>query len=97
MPAPNAYYGADPAIVAGLASKPGLLKTHVPLMVINAELDPGMMINSGKARNVDLCTAGRCPTYLLAKDHDHLSEGLAVGIADVSVSGPVLEFIQTTP
>jgi len=97
MPAPNTYYGADPATVAGLASKPGLLRTHVPLMVINAELDPAMMVSSGKALDDDLCKAGRCPTFLLAKDHDHLSEGLAVGTADVSVSGPVLEFIQTTP
>ena len=97
MTAPNAYYGDDPAAVAGLASKPGLLKTHVHLMVINAELDPAVMVASGKALNEDLCKAGRCPAYLLAKDHDHLSEGMAVGTADESVSGPVLEFIQTTP
>jgi triacylglycerol lipase len=97
MTAPNAYYGNDPATVAGLASKPGLLKTRVHLMVINAELDPPVMVASGKALNEDLCKAGRCPAFLLAKDHDHLSEGMAVGTADESVSGPVLEFIQTTP
>ena len=97
MPAPNAYYGSDPAVLAGLASKPGLLKSRVPLMVINAELDPPVMVASGKALNDDLCKAGRCPTFLLAKDHDHLSEGMAVGTADESVSAPVLEFIQTTP
>ena len=97
MSAPNPYYGSDPAVVAGLASKPGLLRTRVPLMVINAELDPPVMVASGKALNEDLCKAGRCPAFLLAKDHDHLSEGMAVGTADESVSGPVLQFIQTTP
>ena len=94
MPAPSPYYGKDAATVAGLASKPGLLKTGVRLMVINAELDPPFMIASGKALDADLTKAGRPHAYLLAKDHDHLSEGLAVGTADVSVSGPVLAFIK---
>ena len=94
MKAPNPYYGDDPAKMAGRASKPGLLKTRTPLMVINAELDPPIMIQSGTALKTDLCAEGRCPAYVMAKDADHLSEGFAIGTADVSVSDPVLAFIK---
>ena len=93
MPAPNAYYGADPAKMAGLASKPGLIKSHLPLLVINAELDPEIMLASGKALDADLTKAGRKHGYLLAKDADHMSEGLAIGTADTSVSNPILAFV----
>lgn len=90
---PSPYYGDDPAVVASLASKPGLLKTPVRLMIINAELDPPFMIASGKSLKDALCAEGRCPVYLLAKDHDHLSEGFAIGTPDQSVSQPVLGFV----
>jgi acetyl esterase/lipase len=94
-PQTNGYYGADPAKVAQRV--PGLLKTRVPLMVITAELDPPMMSQSANSLKAALCAEGRCPAFVFAKDADHMSEGLAVGTADVSVSDPVLKFIQETP
>ena len=94
MPAPNPYYGNDPAQLSARASRPGLLKTRVPLMLINAEWDPEVMLASGKSLNEALCAQGHCPVYLFAKDADHLSEGMAIGSSDVSVSDPILAFIQ---
>ncbi len=93
---PSVYYADAAAVKAEAATRPGLLATKTPLMVINAELDPPGMIPAGKALKDDLCKAGHCPTYLLAKDHDHLSEGFAIGTADELVSGPVLKFITGT-
>jgi triacylglycerol lipase len=95
MPSPNAYYGDDPAKIAQRASKPGLLKTRIPLMVITAELDPEMMDLSAGDLDKALCLAGRCPVFLFAKDHDHMSEGMSVGADDRSVSDPVLTFVKT--
>ena len=95
VPQPGSYYGPDPALAAQRNARAGLLKTKLPLMMINAELDPDLMLKSGAEMKDELCKAGRCPTYLLAKDHDHLSEGYVIGTADDSVSGPILAFIKS--
>jgi len=41
-----------------------------------------------------LCDARRCPTYLVLKDHSHVSQNYAIGTSDISLSGPVLQFIR---
>jgi hypothetical protein len=41
-----------------------------------------------------LCDASRCPTYVVFKDHSHISQSYSVGTADTSVSGPILRFIH---
>jgi hypothetical protein len=41
-----------------------------------------------------LCSAGRCPTYVVFKDHSHISQNYSVGTEDVSVSGPILQFVH---
>lgn len=92
---PGPYYGDEAAALAR-ASLPGLVRSTVPLMVITAELDFEALNKEAMDLEKARCAAGRCPRYLMVKDHDHLSEGVAVGTADESVSGPVLSFIQTS-
>jgi hypothetical protein len=43
----------------------------------------------------ELCkTDGRCPANVYARDHNHFTEGNAIGTADESVSRPLLEWIR---
>jgi acetyl esterase/lipase len=90
----QAYYGDDPARYATESSLPGLVKSPVPLLVTDAELDPDnfqMQADElAKARKV----AGRPVERLHVPGHSHLSEAYAIGTADDSVSGPVLKFIR---
>jgi triacylglycerol lipase len=88
------YYGNDPAKFAERSSFAGLLKTNVPLFVARAELDPPEIAAQSDKLNKALCDAGRCPTFLITKDHNHNSQLYAVGTGDETVTRPLLEFIR---
>jgi triacylglycerol lipase len=92
----NPYYGADPSLQTTDAAIRRLTKVPVPLFVANAEYDPDGFRAFEKALNEALTKAGRNHAYVFLKDHDHLSEGLAVGTADQSLTGPLLTWIQST-
>jgi len=70
------------------------VKSSVPLLVTDAELDPDnfqMQADElAKARKA----AGHPVQRLHVPGHSHLSEAYAIGTADDSVSGPVLKFIR---
>jgi triacylglycerol lipase len=98
MTGPNiskAYHGADAAAYPAMASLPGLLKTRARLMVTRAELDPAAFRDETETLVRALRDAGRRPVVLELKDHSHLSEILAIGTPDRSLSDPVLAFIRT--
>jgi acetyl esterase/lipase len=90
----KAYYGDDVSRYATESSLPGLVKSQVPLLVTDAELDPDnfqMQADElAKARKA----AGHPVERLHVPGHSHLSEAYAIGTADDSVSGPVLKFIR---
>jgi hypothetical protein len=54
---------------------------------------PDAIVQADQAKKA-LCDAGHCPTYLVLKDHSHMSQNYSVGPSDVSLSGPVLQFIR---
>lgn len=92
-PAGQVYFG--PA--AGLAersSTAGLVKSHVPVLLAYAELDPAPMVAQAKALDAALTAAGRDHVFLMAARHGHMSETYAVNTGDQSVSGPVMRFIR---
>ncbi len=91
---PNPYYGADPSVQTTAASVGRLTKASIPLFVANAEYDPDGFRAFEKALDDGLTAAGVKHTFLVLKDHDHLSEGLAVGTADQSLTGPLLAWIK---
>ena len=93
---PNAYYGADASVQTTDAALGRLTRASVPLFVANAEYDPDGFRAFEKALNEALTKDGRPHTYVFLKDHDHLSEGMAVGTADQSLTGPLLKWIQAT-
>ena len=88
-----AYFGDDPAEHEKRTSTEGLKKAAIPLFVSRTELDLPTSITQGDALNKALCDAGRCPTYMVFKDHSHHSQNYSIGTTDTSVSGPILDVL----
>ena len=116
-PNPNAGRGgpgggrgpAQPLDAAAQAERdnlPGFKKTNVKIMLVRAELDPGVsgaMTAADMALHDELCTvdgakaadgAGHCPAMLFAKGESHMSEVFSIDTADQIVSGPILAWIK---
>ena len=96
-PAAGAAPSAQPDAATQLARSnlPGLVGSRVPFLITAAELDPPGIIAFAETLKDQLCKAGRCPTYLLFKDHSHISEVMSPNTADDSVTGPILRWIKS--
>ncbi len=88
------YYGSDVAKYPGRSSLAGLVRTSTPLLVTDAELDPPLMHEQTDELVSALRDVGKPVRLVDVPNHSHLSELYAVGTADRSLSGPVLEFIR---
>ena len=96
--APNAYYGQDAGLGAVSDQVQRLQAVPIPLFVGYSEFDPPPMKATATALIEGLCkTPARCPKSVLLKDHNHFSEGMAVGTSDQSLSGPLLQWIKALP
>ena len=93
---PSAYYGTDAKLQTLDASVDALTRSKLPLFIANAEYDPPQFKAYTAALNASLAKAGRKAPYVYGTDHDHFSEGLAVGTSDVSVTKPLMEWINRT-
>jgi triacylglycerol lipase len=84
----------DAATQLTRSNLPGLVNSKVPFLISTAELDPPGIIAFAETLKDQLCKAGRCPTYLVFKDHSHISEVMSPNTADDSVTGPILKWIK---
>jgi predicted esterase len=92
---PNAYYGADRSLNSIDATVERLRASGVPLFLGDAEFDPEMMLATSRGLREGLCTdAATCPRYVHLKDHNHFTEGWAVGTDDQSLTGPLMQWIS---
>jgi triacylglycerol lipase len=91
----SAYYGTGNLCGAALSSLPGLVLTHVPLLVTWAELDRADFVADAQALVGAREHAGWPVVALQLPGHSHISEIYAIGTADTSLVAPVLEFIRT--
>ena len=85
---------------------PGFKKTNVKVMLVRAELDPGVMGDmtaADKAVHDTLCAVdgpkakdgtGHCPTMLYLKNQSHMSEVFSIDTPDKTVSGPILAWMK---
>ena len=71
-----AYFVDDPAEYEKRTSTEALKNAAIPLFVSRTELDLPTSITQGDALNKALCDAGRCPNYMVFKDHSHHSQKL---------------------
>ncbi len=93
----NAYYGSntDQNSIAGTVRR--LTAVDTPLFLADAQYDPDMMQATAAGLRQGLCaTPARCPRYLRLADHNHFTEGWAVGTDDHSLTGPLMEWIAAT-
>jgi len=88
------YFGSDPHELAERSSVEGMKKLSIPLIISHTEVDLPDAIVQAENVNKSLCAANKCPTYLVLKDHSHISQNYAVGTADVSLAGPALKLIR---
>ena len=85
----------DAATQLARSNLPGLVSSRVPFLITAAELDPPGIIAFAETLKDQLCKAGRCPTYVVFKDHSHISEVMSPNTADDSVTGPILKWIRS--
>jgi triacylglycerol lipase len=74
---------------------PGLRAAKLPLLLLAAERDPPLLLNSAVLLNDELRKAGRKPGFRILKQHNHSSEIFSVNTDDVSVTEPLLEWIRS--
>jgi hypothetical protein len=92
-PAPSAQ--SDAATLLARSNLPGLVNSKLPVLITTAELDPPGVVAFAETLRDQLCKAGRCPSYLVFKDHSHISEVMSPNTADDSVTGPILRWIRS--
>jgi Carboxylesterase family len=85
----------DSATELARSNLPGLINSKLPFLISVAELDPPSIVAFGETLRDQLCKAGRCPTYLVFKDHSHISEVMSPNTADDSVTGPILNWMRS--
>ncbi|HEX4096199.1 MAG TPA: alpha/beta hydrolase, partial [Caulobacteraceae bacterium] len=85
----NPYYGTDTSLSGADAANARMVKSSTPIYLVNAEYDPPFMIAYGESLDKALTASGKAHGRQVLKDHGHLSEGLAVGTSDVSLTGPL--------
>ena len=85
----------DAATELARSNLPGLINSKLPFLISVAELDPPSIVAFGETLRDQLCKAGRCPTYLVFKDHSHISEVMSPNTADDSVTGPILNWMRS--
>lgn len=92
--APNvvAYFGEDRSKYAERSALKGIVDSKLPLLVIDAELDPPPFVEQSKALTDALCAAGRCPTRITLQAHSHLSEVYSINTKDSQVMDAVTAF-----
>ena len=91
---PHVYYGSDAQAASAAAAR--LRAAGVPLFVAYAQFDPDSMRRTTETLIADLCSLREtCPTSVELADHNHYTEGNAVATSDVSLTAPLLEWLQT--
>ena len=91
-----AYFGNDPKLLAERSAVAGLVKTKIPLMISNAELDPpGIAAQSALLKDALCKSEHGCVRSVVLPHHSHMSESYAIGTADTQLSDQILEFIKS--
>jgi triacylglycerol lipase len=93
-PNPNPYYGTDANLGTEGPANARMAASKTPIYLVNAEYDPPFMLAYGASLDKALTDAGKAHGRQVLKDHGHLSEGLAVGTSDVSLTGPLLVWLK---
>jgi acetyl esterase/lipase len=90
----TAYYGDDPEGWPEMASRPGLVASDLPWMLIVAEFDPPDFHRQAVLVASDFVEAHqRLPLLVLGEGHNHFSSPAHYGSVDNALSSEVARFI----
>jgi acetyl esterase/lipase len=90
------YFGTDPKLLVERSSVAGLVRTTIPLMMSQAELDPPPIAAQSALLKEALCKSEHgCIRSVVLPHHSHMSESYAINTADHQLSDQILEFIKT--
>jgi triacylglycerol lipase len=92
--AASPYYGTDVSLSTADAANARMAKSPTPIYLANAEYDPPFMLGYGESLDKALTAAHHPHGRIVLKDHGHLSEGMAVGTSDVSLTEPLLVWLH---
>jgi predicted esterase len=87
------YYGDDVSLYPERNALPNLINTDAPLLATYAEFDGDQYKQQFAFLANAMTAAGKPLETLFLQNHSHMSETYAVGSADDSLSGPVLDFV----
>lgn len=95
-PAPkHAYYGSDKALQSASTVIAGLAKSRIPLFFADSEFDPEPFQGFVETARGTLCQVpARCPAYVHLLNHNHFTEGMAVGTPDTTLSDAVERWMK---
>src|SRR5262249_49416429 len=95
VPRNDGYFGKDETKYASRAVLRNLTGEKLKTLIVYAELDPSMMQVEAGALFTALCRKNKeCPSLLVLRHHNHISEIDAVNTGDETLSGPMLQFIK---
>jgi len=89
-----AYFGAEDAARRARSVAPGLARSEAPMLFAFAALNPPRFNEQAEATVAILRAAGRDPAVIPLPGHSHISEVLAIGTADASLTGPLGAFLR---
>ncbi|MGX7894344.1 alpha/beta hydrolase [Tsuneonella sp. HG222] len=93
--AAHVYYGSDAALQTARPVVDQLGKAGVPLFIGYAEFDPDEMQRFAQQARGWLCDSPLgCPGFVRLADHNHFTEGMALGTVDRSLAGPLAEWFR---
>lgn len=89
------YFGDDVEAYAERSPLRGLLKSNVPLIVSQAELDPMPFEHQAEALRDALCKSARgCQRFVVLARHNHLTQVQSINTADATLTRHVLGFVK---
>lgn len=91
-----AYYGSDRERAAERSPVPGLLETHLPLLLAVAELDFPIIVRQAAALFAALCAHGDAPRFYQLAHHSHFSTTYHLGTDDNRFGAELVDFVQST-
>ena len=93
-PNERAYFGEPAATRAERSPAEGLTRVAAPILLAFAELNPPRFNDHAARIAAALRAAGRDPVMAPLPGHSHISEILAVGTGDESLTGPLATFLR---
>jgi triacylglycerol lipase len=93
IPGQKSYFGANTEVWPERSSIKGLADSTLPLLVAHAEIDVPYYIDQAETLKAARCARQNCPTFVVLKDHSHMSEIYAVNTGDTTLTDEILAFV----